>query len=167
MYRTVEDFLKSWEHEFQATERVFGALSDKSLSQTIAPGHRNLGRIAWHIVTCVPEMMNRTGLAVAGPSVDAPTPATVAAIKSGYAEVGGSLVQQIKTRWNDASLLQEDDMYGERWVRGITVAALLLHQAHHRGEMYVLLRQAGIQPPGIYGPVMEEWAQYGMPAPEV
>ncbi len=167
MYRNVDDFIRDWEHECQATERVLGAITDKALSQAVAPGHRTLGRLAWHIVTTVPEMMNRTGLAVTGPNVDAPTPATVEAIRAGYSQVAKSLVQQIKAKWDDAALLNEDEMYGERWNRGTTITALLLHQAHHRGEMFVLLRQAGIQPPGIYGPVMEEWSQYGMPAPEV
>ena len=167
MYRTIDDFLRNWEHEFKATERVFGALTDKSLAQAIAAGHRTLGRIAWHIVTTVPEMMNRTGLKIAGPGTDVPMPSGIATIKNGYSQVGASLVEQIKANWKDASLLIEDEMYGEKWSRGITLSALLMHQAHHRGEMFVLMRQAGIQPPGIYGPVMEEWAQYGMPAPEV
>jgi uncharacterized damage-inducible protein DinB len=167
MYRTIDDFLKDWDHEFKATERVFGALTDKSLAQPVAAGHRTLGRIAWHIATTIPEMMNRTGLKVAGPAMDAPMPSGITAIRAGFSQAGESLALQIKTNWNDASLLVEDDMYGEKWARGITLAGLLMHQAHHRGEMFVLMRQAGLQPPGIYGPTMEEWAQYGMPAPAV
>jgi len=167
MYRTIDDFLKNWDHEFKATERVFGVLTDKTLAQAVAPGHRTLGRLAWHIVTTVPEMMNRTGLKIAGLAVDAPMPSGIPAITSGYSEVGAALVQQIKANWSDPSLLIEDEMYGEKWARGITLSALLMHQAHHRGEMFVLMRQAGLCPPGIYGPTMEEWSQYGMPAPEV
>ncbi len=167
MYRKIDDFLKNWEHESQMTDRVFGALTDKSLAQAVATGHRTLGRLAWHLVTTIPEMMNRTGISVSGPDPHSPTPSGVAAIRSGYSQATKSLVQQIKTNWNDASLQSEDDMYGEKWARGITLTALLMHQAHHRGEMFVLMRQAGLRPPGIYGPAMEEWAQYGMPAPEV
>jgi uncharacterized damage-inducible protein DinB len=29
--------------------------------------------------------------------------------------------------------------------------------------MTVLMRQAGIKVPGVYGPAKEEWAAYGMP----
>jgi uncharacterized damage-inducible protein DinB len=64
-------------------------------------------------------------------------------------------------------LLAEDDMYGERWPRGFTLFALVAHQAHHRGQMTVLMRQAGLQVPGVYGPSLEEWTTYGMQPPAV
>ena len=44
---------------------------------------------------------------------------------------------------------------------------LLFHQTHHRGQMIVLMRQAGLNVPGIYGPAHEEWAAYGMQSPDV
>jgi len=31
--------------------------------------------------------------------------------------------------------------------------------------MTVLMRQAGLVVPGVYGPAREEWGQYNMPAP--
>ena len=55
-------------------------------------------------------------------------------------------------------------MYGETWSRGMTLFYLILHQAHHRGQMEVLMRQAGLKVPGIYGPAREEWAAFGIPA---
>jgi uncharacterized damage-inducible protein DinB len=167
MYRSIDDFVKDWEYEFKATGRVFDALTDKSLTQAIAPGHRTLGRLAWHITTTIPEMMNRTGLKIVGPAMDAPLPSSASEIRTGYTQTGESLVEQVKANWKDASLLIEDDMYGEKWPRGVSVFGLLMHQTHHRGEMFVLMRQAGLRPPGIYGPTMEEWAQYGTPAPAV
>jgi hypothetical protein len=33
--------------------------------------------------------------------------------------------------------------------------------------MTVLMRQAGLKVPGVYGPAREEWAAYGMPPPAV
>jgi uncharacterized damage-inducible protein DinB len=44
---------------------------------------------------------------------------------------------------------------------------LIQHQAHHRGQMTVLMRQAGLPVPGIYGPSKEEWANFGMEAPKM
>ena len=73
----------------------------------------------------------------------------------------------MKTNWNDETLEIEDTMYGENWQRGMTLTALLMHQAHHRGQMTVLMRQAGLKVPGVYGPAMEDWAAYGQPAPLV
>ena len=44
---------------------------------------------------------------------------------------------------------------------------LVTHQTHHRGQMTVLMRQAGLKVPDVYGPAKEGWATYGMPAPRV
>jgi uncharacterized damage-inducible protein DinB len=49
----------------------------------------------------------------------------------------------------------------------VTLGALVGHQTHHRGQMTVLMRQAGLVVPGIFGPAREEWAKMGMPAPEI
>jgi len=76
-------------------------------------------------------------------------------------------LEAVKKEWSDATLLVEDDMYGERWPRGMTLQALISHQIHHRGQMTVLMRQAGLSVPGVYGPAREEWAAYGMEPPAV
>ena len=44
---------------------------------------------------------------------------------------------------------------------------LVVHQAHHRGQMTVLMRQAGLLVPSIYGPVKEGWSAYGVEPPRV
>jgi len=33
--------------------------------------------------------------------------------------------------------------------------------------MTVLMRQAGLDVPGVYGPARQEWAAYGVPPPEL
>jgi len=58
-------------------------------------------------------------------------------------------------------------MYGYNWKRGYSLFILIIHQTHHLGQMSVLMRQAGLKVPGIYGPSKEEWAQFGMQEPEV
>ena len=58
-------------------------------------------------------------------------------------------------------------MYGDKWKRGITLNVLITHQAHHRGQMTVLMRQAGLKVPGVYGPSREEWAGTGAAPPEI
>jgi len=55
---------------------------------------------------------------------------------------------------------------GQTWKQGDVLSSLILHQAHHRGQMTVLMRQAGLAVPGIYGPAKEEWAAMGMAAPK-
>jgi uncharacterized damage-inducible protein DinB len=64
-------------------------------------------------------------------------------------------------------LLETIAMYGEAWTRGRTLAALVAHQTHHRAQMTVLMRQAGLEVPGVYGPARQEWTAYGMQPPGI
>jgi uncharacterized damage-inducible protein DinB len=112
-------------------------------------------------------MMPRTGLQIEGPDPQAPVPATAEEIRSAYEKAAASLSEQIKSHWIDETLNNEDDMYGFKWKRGYTLFILIIHQTHHLGQMTILMRQAGLKVPGIYGPSKEEWVQFGMQEPEV
>jgi uncharacterized damage-inducible protein DinB len=167
MFTTVEDFKTGWQAQSESTRKIFSELTDDSLQQAVAADHRTLGRIAWHIVTTLPEMAERVGLAISGPKPDAPMPKTAGEMRAGYEEVSKSLLDQVADHWTDETLQLEDDMYGDRWKRGLTLFILLVHEIHHRGQMTVLMRQAGLRVPGVFGPSKEEWAQYGAPPPAV
>jgi uncharacterized damage-inducible protein DinB len=166
MYRRIQDFLGVWAYETEATSKVFDALSDVSLRQPVDANGRTLGRIAWHIVQSIPEMSARTGLNVLGPGESEPIPDLAEEIGARFKASATSLGREIEDRWADADLEVEDDMYGEMWMRGKTLTALVCHQAHHRGQMTVLMRQSGLKVPGVYGPSREEWAEFGMPPQE-
>jgi uncharacterized damage-inducible protein DinB len=155
MIRTIADFERIWTNESATTARVLAALTDSSLAQRVTPKDRTLGEVAWHIATSV-AMMRRAGLAVAGPEEHAPAPASATAIRDAYVQAAGSVREQVRRTWTDQTLLVEDDLYGERWPRGVTLMALVVHEAHHRGAMSVLMRQAGLVVPSIYGPNREE-----------
>jgi uncharacterized damage-inducible protein DinB len=165
MYRKLSDFEQAFAANSEATGKVFAALTDKSLAQAITKENRTLGQLAWHIVTSYAEMMPRTGLKVSAVNHESMPPATAEAIRAGYAAVTAELGAAIKASWNDAALEVMDDMYGEQWPRGLTLSILLNHEIHHRGQMTVLMRQAGLKVPGVMGPSKEEWAAYGMDAP--
>jgi len=167
MFRTIEDFVKNWTYESGSTQKQMDQLTDQSLSQTVGDGHRTLGRIAWHIIVTIPEMMQRTGLKLPAVDPSAPVPKSAADFKKAYAAASQQLLERIKADWKDDSLQVQDDMYGEKWKRGMTAMALIKHEVHHRGQMTVLMRQAGLKVPGIYGPSKEEWTAYGAPAPEI
>ncbi|UCC43032.1 MAG: DinB family protein [Candidatus Zixiibacteriota bacterium] len=167
MFTSIADFEKAWSGESGNTSKMLGALTDASLSQSVAEDHRTLGRMAWHIALTIAEMMPATGLEFKGVDLKAPVPATAAEIKKTYDNAAGQLLEQVKTKWDDAGLQVEDELYGETWKRGFTLAVLLNHEIHHRGQMTVLMRQAGLKVPGIYGPAKEEWVTYGAPEPPV
>ena len=167
MFRRAADFQKAWEQEREGTLKILRALTDASLAQAVTKDDRTLGRMAWHLAQSVSEMMPRTGLAVAEPAQDAPVPNSAAAIAEAYESASKAVADEIASKWTDATLEVEDDMYGMKWARGQTLMALVVHQAHHRGQMTVLMRQAGLTVPGVYGPAREEWAAHGMTAPKV
>ncbi len=166
MFRTIDDFEKAWSNERASSLKVMRALTDASLGQPVAAGGRTLGRIAWHIVQTLAEMGGHAGLKIEGAGEHAPQPASASAIADAYEANSGAVLNAIKSAWKDDDLPGEIEMYGEKWTRGQTLLALVVHEAHHRGQMTVLMRQAGLVVPGVYGPSREEWAAYGMPVQE-
>ncbi len=165
MIRTIADFERMWATEMEATQKVFKHVTTSALHQSVNKDVRTLGRLAWHIVTSIPEMAERTGLHPAGVAQDTPIPATAREIFDAYNQVAISLLEQVKKNWTDATLLEQDDMYGEKWARGFTLQVLVTHQIHHRAQMTVVMRILGLSVPGVYGPAQQEWGAYGMPAP--
>ena len=95
MITSIEDFTNLWKLESGSTQKLLNVLTDDSLAQPVADDHRTLGRIAWHIVVTIPEMMGKTGLDIVEPAEDAPLPATAAEIAAEYERVSQALVDQI------------------------------------------------------------------------
>jgi uncharacterized damage-inducible protein DinB len=166
MYCTIQDFLDDWKHENDATLKVFKNLIDASLNQKVTPEGRSLGFLAWHIVITLGEMGEKAGLKVIAPPEHSSVPMNASDIAAAYEKAGVTVASEVKEKWNDAMLLELIDMYGEKWTRAATLGSLVKHQIHHRAQMTVLMRQAGLKVPGVYGPSREEWSQFGMPAPQ-
>lgn len=163
MIRTIEDFLNAWQMEAAGTLKMLRALTDESLGQKVSPDGRSLGFVAWHITTTLGEMMGHAGLPVEAPGEHEPLPASAAAIADAYEKGARSVAAAVRSHWTDGQLGDDVAMYGETWKKGMVLQALIAHQIHHRGQMTVLMRQAGLQVPGVYGPAKEEWAALGMP----
>ena len=164
MLRKIEDFQKDWEYEAESTGKVLNALTDQSLSQKVTPDGRSLGFLAWHLTQTLGEMLALVGLTVEAPGMDQECPTSATEITAAYEKAAKSVTDEVTKNWTDDTLLQSDNMYGETWQRGLTLFYLIAHQAHHRGQMTVLMRQAGLAVPGVYGPAKEEWAAMGAPA---
>jgi uncharacterized damage-inducible protein DinB len=163
MFRTVADFESAWNEESGATLKILAQLTDASLDQRVTPKGRSLGFLAWHLVLTMGEMTHKAGLAVQAPPEQTPAPEAAKEIIDTYGKAACSLAAEVKRNWPDTSLEDQIELYGEKWERRKVLSALILHQAHHRGQMTVLMRQAGLAVPGIYGPSYEEWATMGLP----
>ena len=171
MFRRLDDFGKAWTDEAKHTLAVFEAIPDSAMTAAISPKHRDLVRLAWHLVESTIEMSTKMGLSITGAEMVkggciCEPPATMAEVAEAYTAASTSLLKGLEA-WSDADLEREDELYGEFWRRGVTLYVLIVHQTHHRAQMTVLMRQAGLRVPSIYGPVKEDWAGYGVEAPRV
>ena len=166
MYIKIEDFINDWKYESESTLKVFNNLTDESITKVVNENVRTAGRLAWHITTSIGEMASRVGLNFKADDPYSPAPATAKEIVNAYKEASENLVNSIKSNWKDDTLFVEDDMYGEFWKRGSTLAIIISHQIHHRAQLTVVMRLNGLKVPGVYGPSKEEWTSYGMPAQE-
>ena len=158
MIRTIDDFLKLWREEKAATLKVFSNLTDASLQQAW-PGGRSIQRLANHLTDTLYELPAQAGLPL--------TPihaqySTVKDIMAAYDEGADRVAEAVSENWHDGMLDEERNMYGQPWKNGFSLWALIAHQAHHRGQMTVLMRFAGLKVPGVYGPSKEEWVAYNM-----
>ncbi|SFB46965.1 Uncharacterized damage-inducible protein DinB (forms a four-helix bundle) [Cohnella sp. OV330] len=167
MFTSIESFNQEWESVSAGTRRLLEALTDESLSQSVGEGFRTLGRLAWHLTYSPYEMLVRTGLTLPAPGDEHVVPASAAEIAAAYARTAGEVAEAVRGQWTDANLTEMNDMYGEQWPNGLTLRVVIQHEVHHRGQMTVLMRQAGLQVPGLYGPSREEWADIGMEPPVV
>lgn len=165
MFQHLDEFLQGYAQLSQGTQQLLDTLRDADLSRAVAEQHRTLGGLAWHIVVSQVEMMNRTGLGLSSIDADAPPPRTAREIADAYRRVAHELPEALRRQWTDASLRETDAMYGESWARGLTLRILREHEIHHRGQMTVLMRQAGLVVPGLFGPAREEWQSFGQQPP--
>ena len=165
MYRVIEDFTTSWKHESAATLKLFKNITNESLNKKDNENVRSIAALAWHITITLNEMLNKAGLSVIGPDEHSEAPTTISEIILAYEQSALSVIEQVKQNWTNESLLEEILMYGQVWKKGIVLTVLIKHEAHHRGQLTVLMRQAGLVVPGIYGPAKEEWAKMNLVAP--
>lgn len=168
MYTTVAELAAEWRGESALTQRVMDALTDASLAQPVSPEGRTLGRIAWHIVTSTPAFLAQFGLTPPGESETPSTvPSTAQAIADAFRKVSTDAARAMEQQLTGQSLQEVQDVFGRPLTKAATVLLLIKHHAHHRGQMTVLMRQAGLQVPGVYGPAREEWSRIGGQPPAI
>lgn len=166
MFHTVADFIQLWQDEAKHTQTLLEALTDESLNKQLAPNVRTIKQLVWHIIETPHELLGNTGLKIAGAEDKSRCTSGVRSLIEAHNHVAGSVSHQVQTHWNNKTLHQTDPMYGEVWTRSQSLLVLVTHMIHHRGQLTVLMRLAGLKVPGIYGPAKEEWAKMGMQPPD-
>lgn len=161
MFKKINDFVQEFEMESAITERVLDTLTDESLKQIISENYRTLGQIAWHLVSSI-NFLTFTGLSYDEPLAEEDAPTSAAKIASEYRRLGQAMLRAMRSQWTDESLGQIVKVSGEDWQNGATLRYSLRHEIHHRGQMTVLMRQAGLHVPNVLGPTREEWIEKGI-----
>lgn len=160
MYQSIEQFLQDWAQESESTLSVLRALTDPSLKQAVSDAQpRTLGDLGWHLVTALGGILGAAGLQIDGPDFKRPVPASAADIAESYRSMRDAVADAVRSQWTDAKLSESLLLFGSMSMTyGGVLNLVVRHQIHHRGQMTILIRQAGLVPPGVYGPNEEEGA---------
>ncbi len=158
MYRKTEDFLNDWSRVNAGTLEVLNAVTDEKLDQAIVEGHSTLGWLGWHLVYSIPFFAKILGFDVSAPGDRNIVPKKASEIADAYRNVAGQFAEKVKKTITDDKLQDTVEFRGSMPV-GALLRIVIEHEIHHRGQMTVLLRQAGLKVPGVMGPTKEEREQ--------
>ncbi|GAA4318210.1 DinB family protein [Mucilaginibacter gynuensis] len=163
MYYRINEFLEDWLNETGKTTKVFSMIPEASKDIIVHPKVRALGRLAFHIPQIIVQIGVQTGLMAPPELPEDPLPGTMTETNSLYLSIHEQMGEAVKIQWQDDMLEDEVDLYGHKWRRGDVLSLLTHHEVHHRSQMIIIMRLAGLQVPGLYGPVREDWEQLGLP----
>ena len=160
MFSSISHFKEIWKTESDATLQCLNMLTDESLQTNSFGDYRNIKRITNHIIACADGIPLEAGIPV---NFKKQEYHTVAQMITAYTTATNNVLVAVD-QWNEQTLQEETPMYGETWKKGFALWVTVMHQIHHRGQLTVLMRLAGLKVPGIYGPNAEEWKAYNLPA---
>jgi uncharacterized damage-inducible protein DinB len=165
MYVTIADFIREWNWEATLTQKVLEGLTDHSLNQKVYPEGRTLGRIVWHFTTNIPEYLAHFGLEVNEVENAKNVPDSAKEIAQTFKQISSYAIKVIEEQWTDESLKEVQTAFGREETNAQILMGLIKHIVHHRGQVTILMRQAGIKPFGVYGPPKEDWIHLGVENP--
>lgn len=156
MYRTVNDFIGDWTEAAEGTRKILNSLSDDKLDQAIVEGHSTLGWLGWHLATSPVFFASLVGLHVESAIDKSKEQIKVIDIVETYEKIVEAIKCEVESNLTDEKLVEKIESFAGETTRGTLLRKLIDHQTHHRGQMTVLLRQAGLPVPGVMGPTREE-----------
>ncbi|HEX6464604.1 MAG TPA: DinB family protein [Vicinamibacterales bacterium] len=154
-------FLESWDREAAKTVRLLKALPPTQYDFRPDPKGRSLGELAWHLAEgdayiSVGIAGGKFDFQVKPPDIERPR--TVEALAPGYERVHRAAVDRVRKLKPEDLDRSIDFFSGPRTIRELLWESILFHAIHHRAQMTVLIRLAGGEVPGLYGPNREETA---------
>lgn len=159
MYRNLNDFIQEWDKNSKGTLAIFKSITDEKKHVAIVEGHSSLESLSWHLTTAPDYFMGQAGLSLDVELNPKSTPATISEIIETYEAVRENVSKVAQEHLSDEKLLTEVNSHGQLTPIGSILRLMVDHQTHHRAQMQVLLRQAGLHVPGVMGPTKEDLAR--------
>ncbi|RDI36881.1 DinB family protein [Falsibacillus pallidus] len=156
MFTSKNDFLQEWNREAAVTQKVLDALTDESLKQEIAPDMFSIGSLSWHITGATYYFPSQVGITFEVPDLRKDAPKSASEISETYKLVSDRLAEAVSEQVSDERMNEMINLFGIDMPVQAVFRLLIQHQAHHRGQLTVLMRQADLKVPGVYGPSKEE-----------
>lgn len=159
----IEEFIQLWEHESGVTKDLFKTIPNDKFEFRPDPQGRSIGELAQHIaeVETIFSTIARERAFPGSRPAGLETPRNAADLVSGYERIHRDAVERVRGL-RPEDLDREFPFFGRQIsVRQVLRFPLLHHQIHHRGQLMMLIRQAGAVPSRVYGPSREESAPAG------
>lgn len=157
----LEYFLALWEQETQNTLKLLRALPPSQYDFRPDAGGRSLGELAWHLAEGDAYMTYGIEEGTFDMSAKPPSmtrPKKVEELAPAFEIVHRDAVARVK-KLTAADLDRQLPFFGMHFaIRDILWNMIVVHGAHHRGQLSLMCRLAGGQAPGLYGPNREEVA---------
>ena len=155
-----DQFIQTWEREFQTTVKVLKSFPTNKLDLKPAEKSRSAKDLAWTFVAeeGIADMAMKGKIDFSGPTPK--TPNTMQEILGAYEGTHKKNVEKLKnlseTDYNSPigfpsgpGKMMDMRKADELWT-------MLMDMVHHRGQMSVYIRLAGGKVPSIYGPTADE-----------
>jgi uncharacterized damage-inducible protein DinB len=159
-----DDLLTEFHEELKTTRRVLERIPGDKL--TWKPHEKSwlMGQLAMHIASvpgAIASITSQDSFDVLKGSFIPPIPRTCDEIHAAMDQSAGTVEHILKTTTDDAVYTQWRLKRGEELIfaipRVVAWRSLMLnHWYHHRGQLSVYLRVAGVPVPAIYGPSLDE-----------
>jgi len=158
----LERFIDLWEYESGLTKGLLGSIPQDKLDFRPDPQGRSMGELAWHIaeIEAIFTRLARDRDFGAARSQQMERPRTVSDLISRYETIHRESLDRL--RGLKAEDLDREFPFFDREisVRNVLWFPLFHHQIHHRGQLMMMIRQAGGVPSKVYGPNREDMAAF-------
>lgn len=159
MQTELEEFSRCWELQTEGTIALMRSLPRDKYSYRPDSGGRSMGELAWHLAEIEAYVTlgiehGEVRLDLKPPHIERPQ--TVEELAPAFGIVHDDATERI-ARLRVSDLGREIlDPSGQRWsIRNVLWHKLLMHTAHHAGQLMLLCRLAGGLPPALFGPTRE------------